>query len=94
MGQYAFRVPIAGLTRVLDRVIQAGQNVDWSKRYGMFAPVHPLFKQRQIIAQQQAQIKYLQQSAVKRFLKERFRDLRDVKIRPILRHLRKQFISR
>jgi glycosyltransferase involved in cell wall biosynthesis len=62
-------------TRILDRMVQAGQEVDAGKRYGRHAPRHPLLWQQQRIVQQQEQIKHWKQGAIKRFLKAGYQTL-------------------
>ncbi len=65
---YSMELYADRFTKILDRVIESNKYIDVYERYGMFGYAHPVYKQQQLIAQQQEQIARLQQSTIQRFL--------------------------
>jgi hypothetical protein len=71
-------------TKILDQVLEAGKRVDFYERYGIFGYSHPLYKQQQLLAEQQEQISQLQQGAIQRFV-DRSQRMIPPKMRGLLR---------
>ena len=85
---YSLELYHARFTRFLDEVVQAGQEVDVHKRYGMFGGAHPMFKLRQLAVEQQQEIAHLRRGAIKRLLDAGYQNLRPSNVRTLLRDRR------
>jgi glycosyltransferase involved in cell wall biosynthesis len=85
---YSLELYRGKFTAVLDQIVQAGHEVDFGKRYGMFASAHPLFKQQNRILQQQAEITQLRKNAVKILLSEQYERIVPRKLQRFVRKLR------
>lgn len=57
---YSMELYLEKFVRVLDEVSDFTKEVDLHKRYGYFSPNHPLFVQRDLMAQQMSQLQELQ----------------------------------
>jgi hypothetical protein len=82
LGAYTER-----FAQLLDQAVIAGQQVDMYKRYGMFAGVHPLFLQQQLIVNQQKQIMNSQRGAMQRFIDRGYQRLKSSRL---WRHISKE----